>query len=242
MSSLSRTAIIDRPMPVRRNRPTTSVVTRARRSTGSSMLRRFEKSMDPMTGGSSRGVLVPNCDPVNNGRRNSQLRAHHRERERDDRQEQPTDAERRNADDHGCEHADEHRDDHRRQPRHVKAHVHAVERNRDVVAFSQHDERQRAEPDERELPERELSGPARERCDRQPRPARRSAISVQRKSCDCCVRNSGEHEQEAEEHGEPDHRQPAHVPERLAAGPGSASTCVESDQPVVVAAVPHDEA
>ncbi len=37
------------------------------------MLRRFEKSMDPMTGGSSRGVLVPYCDPVNNGRPNSQL-------------------------------------------------------------------------------------------------------------------------------------------------------------------------
>ena len=139
------------------------------------MLRRFEKSRLPITGGSMRGVVVPNSEPVHDRLPEQPVRAHHRERERDHREEQAADPQRREAD-----------HERRRRPRprsrmitagsHAicDLHVPQVERHRDVEAGAQHHHRQRAEADERELAERQLAGPAGQRRDRQRDAARRS--------------------------------------------------------------------
>ena len=122
----------------------------------------------------------------------------------------------------------------------AKLHVPEVERHRDVEAGAEHDHRQRAEPDERELPERELAGPARERRDRQRDRARRSRSRSRGTAATAGDRKSGSTARKPNSTVKPSSgSRRTYQSDRSRSGIGL--TCAESDQPGVVAAVADDE-
>ena len=172
-------------------------------------------------------------EPVNSGRRNSQFEHITANASVMTARNRPAHAQRRDADD---DRGERRRRASSRSPpgNHAisKLHVPEVERHRDVVTGAQHDHRQRAEPDERELAERELAGPTRERRDRQRDRARRSRSRSRGTAATAACRNSGQDREEAEQHGEAEQRAGGGRTRATAAVPGSASPAPRATSPV----------
>ena len=223
MSSLSRTAIIERPMPVRRSRATTSVVDDEHaRSTGSTGCAGWRSRCGRSPAARCAAWWCRTRDPVNSGRRNSQfehitanasvITARNRPRTRSAGMpmmiaaKTPTRIEQTTAGNHAI----------------WNRHVPEVERHRDVETGAEHDHRQRAEPDERELAERQLPGPTRERRDRR-RDQRVDHDLGPEELLRLLVQEQREDREEAEQHGEAEQRAGGARTRATAAVPGSAS-------------------
>ena len=169
-----------------------------------------------------RGVVVPNSEPVHIGSRNSQfehitanasvITARNRPRARSAGMPMTIAATTPTSG----------RADDGREPRHLHRHVPEVERHRDVEAGAQHDHRERAEADERELPERELAGPAGERRDRQ-RDERVDDDLGPEELLRPLRQEERQQREEPEQHDEADQRAGAARTRATAAAPGSAS-------------------
>ena len=229
MSWLSRTAIIERPIPVRRSRETTSVVTM--RTPRAQVVETApvgevdaadDRRVDPRR---ARAELLP----VNTGCAKSQFEhmtakasvMTARKSPRTRNAGMPMIKRGRDADADGTEQ--------RREPGHLEAHVPEVERNGDVVTRPEDDHRERAETDECGLTERQLSGPTCERHDRHRDEGEDDDVGPE-ELLRPLRQEQRQHEQETEQEREADLGQ-CRTYHRVRSRSGMGFGCADSDQP-----------